>query len=133
MPCKTYFDFLTMASDRSHQHSLRLHQPSIQSFYAREVGDVAEPEQLTGAASGEGFTEDELTDALDPLTRKWNPDKDYEGLAIAQLIPGPRAVNFAGRIVSLNLTQGQSQTHPKASGWHNIIVKDDSAAIAVGK
>lgn len=106
--------------------------PSIQSFYKREVHvqNTEAPEAIS-AKPGDGFTEEELADALDPLNRKWNPQREYEELYISQLVPGPRAVTFCGRIVNLNTIHGRNPKQPKASGWHFLIVKDDSAAISV--
>ena len=102
--------------------------PSIQSFYQRDA-HVANEVPQTGP--GGGFTEEELADALDPLNQKWNPEREYEEQGIGQLVPGPRAVTFAGRIVNINTVFGSSQKQPKASGWHYLIVKDDTAAISV--
>ena len=106
--------------------------PSIQSFYKPEVRipqpalPVSEP-----AKPGDGFTEEELADALDPLHRKWNPEREYEESSISQLVPGPRAVTFVGRIVNLRTVSGRCAKQPKASGFHILIVKDDEAAISV--
>jgi hypothetical protein len=106
--------------------------PSVQSFYKREVRvQNTEAPEAKSAKPGDGFTEVELADALDPLNRKWNPEREYEELNISQLVPGPRAVTFCGRIVNLKTVHGRNQKQPKASGWHFLIVKDDSAAISV--
>ncbi|TVY57712.1 hypothetical protein LCER1_G001285 [Lachnellula cervina] len=106
--------------------------PSIQSFYKREAatenGEAA-PEEPP--RRGDGFTEEELADAVDPLNRKWNPEREYEECTIDQLVPGPKAVTFVGRIVNFTTIIGHSQKQPKASGWHYMLVKDDSAAISV--
>jgi len=106
--------------------------PSIQSFYKREVaaenGEVVPEEPPRG---GDGFTEEELADAFDPLNRKWNPEREYEDSTIDQLIPGPKAVTFVGRIVNFTTIFGRSQKQPKASGWHYMLVKDNTAAISV--
>lgn len=105
--------------------------PSIQSFYSKEVRGEKEVKLASPAKPGDGFTEEELADTLDPLNRKWNPDIEYEENPIGRLIPGPRPVTFTGRIVYISSATGRSQTHSKAAGWHNLIVKDDSAAISV--
>jgi hypothetical protein len=105
--------------------------PSIQSFYQREVNVAEEVSQAEPVRQGDGFTEEELADALDPMKRKWNPEREYEEQGIGQLIPGPRAVTFTGRIVNINTVLGRSQKQPKASGWHYLIAKDDTAAISV--
>ena len=105
--------------------------PSIQSFYTKQPRGEKEVKPASLPKTGDGFTEEELADTLDPLSRKWNPEREYEEYPIHQLIPGPRSVTFAGRIVYINSATGRSQTQPKASGWHNLIIKDDSAAISV--
>lgn len=108
--------------------------PSIQSFYKREVPTLAKKEEESRSSPskrGDGFTEEELADALDPLKRKWNPEREYDECTIDKLIPGPKAVTFIGRIVNLNIIHGSSQKQPKAAGWHYLIVKDDTAAISV--
>lgn len=72
--------------------------PSVQSFYKREVvhSTIKKGEDLAHKAvrQGDGFTEEELADALDPMNKKWNPDRDYEEMTIAELLPGPKAVLF---------------------------------------
>ncbi|KAH7350983.1 hypothetical protein BKA65DRAFT_453725 [Rhexocercosporidium sp. MPI-PUGE-AT-0058] len=106
--------------------------PSIQSFYKREITTEKEPSPDDfPAKAGDGFTEEELSDALDPLNRRWNPERGYEELSIVQLIPGPRAVTFVGRIVNLTTFFGHTPKQPKAAGFHSLIVKDDSAAISI--
>ena len=108
--------------------------PSIQSFYEREIPTPAEKDEKTQSSPskrGDGFTEEELADTLDPLKRKWNPDREYDECTIDTLIPGPKAVTFVGRIVNLSTIHGSSQKQPKAAGWHYLIVKDDTAAISV--
>ena len=105
--------------------------PSMQSFYQREVSVAKEVSEAEPARQGDGFTEEELAAALDPLNHKWNPECEYEELGIGRLVPGPRAVTFAGRIVNINTVHGRSQKQPKASGWHYLIAKDDTAAISV--
>jgi hypothetical protein len=106
--------------------------PSIQAFYKREVptsaGSAAPPEP---PRQGDGFTEGELADALDPLNRKWDPEREYEESGIAELVPGPKAVTFVGRVVNVSTVWGRSQKQPKAAGWHYLILKDDFAAISV--
>jgi hypothetical protein len=107
--------------------------PSIQSFYKRDVPKSGEnPKAETGLIKqGDGFTEEELADALDPLNRKWNPEREYEEMSIGELVPGPRAVTFVGRVVNMSTIFGRSQKQPKAAGWHYVLLKDDAAAVSV--
>ncbi len=105
--------------------------PSVQSFYKREVQADKEAAIDLSTEPGDGFTKGELSDALDPLSRKWNPEREYEELNVGQLVPGPHAVTFVGRIVNLSTFFGKSPRQPKAAGFHSLIVKDDFAAISV--
>jgi hypothetical protein len=113
-----------MAPPRAH--------PSVQSFYKREV---SKPEKELSVppetAPGDGFTEEELSSALDPLNRKWEPEREYEESGIEDLIPGPRAVTFSGRVVNMSTIWGRTPKQPKAAGWHYLILKSDTAAISV--
>lgn len=105
---------------------------SIQSFSGKEVRlEKTAPAAAELPKAGDGFTEDELASAIDPLNRKWDPEKEYEELSIDQLIPGPRAVTFVGRIVNLSTRFGSNPKQPRATGWHFMIIKDDSGAISV--
>ncbi|PBP20570.1 putative Inositol-3-phosphate synthase [Diplocarpon rosae] len=87
---------------RSPELTMKTSYPSVQSFYEKEV---QADNEITDASSpvkpGDGFTEGELSDALDPLSRKWNPEREYEELSIERLVPGPHAVTFVGRVVNL--------------------------------
>jgi hypothetical protein len=120
----------------SPKNSLGRYFPSIPSFYKTEE---VFPHPQTKATSpipdpfkpGDGFTEEELANATDPLSRQWDPDREYEELSIDQLIPGPKAVTFMGRVVNFSTRLGSNPTQPKATGWHWLVVKDDSAAISV--
>lgn len=83
------------------------------------------------SSRGDGFTEEELADASDPLNRKWNPHREYQKTTIDNLAPGPGAVTFVGRVVNFRVIFGSSPKQPKATGWHYLIIKDDTAAISV--
>lgn len=107
--------------------------PSIQAFYKPEVRLPHPINPLPSPTKpGDGFTEEELSDALDPLHRKWNPEREYEECGISQLAPGPRAVTFVGRVVNLKTILGTDRKQPKARGFHALILRDDEAAISVG-
>ena len=107
--------------------------PSIQTFYKSEVPKSPSEDQPSPelVRSGDGFTEEELADALDPLNRNWNPEREYNEMGIGELVPGPKAVTFVGRIANLSTITGRSSKQPKAAGWHYLILKDDAAAISV--
>ncbi|KAH8687215.1 hypothetical protein BGZ60DRAFT_363882 [Tricladium varicosporioides] len=106
--------------------------PSIQTFYK---GDLPENKQDAlppkHSKLGDGFTEDELANTLDPLMRKWNPEREYEEFTIDQLNQGPKAVTFVGRVVNYSTFFGSTPKEPKAKGWHYLLVRDNTAAISV--
>jgi hypothetical protein len=106
--------------------------PSIQAFYKPEVRlpNPSNP-QPSPTKPGDGFTEEELSDAMDPLHRKWNPEREYEECSISHLVPGPRAVTFVGRVVNLKTILGKDKKQPKARGFQAVIVRDDEGAASV--
>ncbi|KAE9375339.1 hypothetical protein N431DRAFT_542887 [Stipitochalara longipes BDJ] len=106
--------------------------PSIQTFYKPEVRLPANPIQTPSPTKpGDGFTEEELSDALDPLHKKWNPEREYEEFGISQLAPGPRAVTFVGRVVNVKTIVGVDKKQPKAKGFHALVLRDDEAAVSI--
>lgn len=118
--------------------------PSIQSFYQRETPSSKALPGIDSSSSpapacspgkviqpGDGFTEEELAEATDPMTRRWNPSREYEEKEIAELVRGPKAVMIVGRVVNFSEILGKSTTQPKARGWHNMLVRDDSGVLQV--
>ena len=107
--------------------------PSTQSLYRREVLKTVEDETVAAFETiiGDGFTNEELSDALHPLNRQWNPEREYEELGIGDLVPCPKAVTFTGRIVNFSTIWNYNQKKPKAAGWHYLILKNNTAAISV--
>ena len=107
--------------------------PSIHSFYRRDIQRTIEEESgaLAETIPSDGFTEEELSDALHPLNRKWDPERGYEELEIGDLVPCPKAVTFIGRLVSISTIWNHSQKLPKAAGWHYLVLKNNTAAISV--
>lgn len=102
--------------------------PSNQEVLLRspDKTQVAEP-----AEPGDGFTEEELAAALDPLKRKWNPARPYEACQIGELEQGPKAVTFTGRCVNFSTVFGKSTKEHSAKGWHRVLIKDDTGVISV--
>ncbi|ESZ98210.1 hypothetical protein SBOR_1386 [Sclerotinia borealis F-4128] len=72
---------------------------------------------------GDGFTEEELNEAMDPLTRKWNPSREYESVDVGALIPG--------RVVSFATVIGKSAKQPRAKGWHYAGVRGEGGVVSV--
>lgn len=105
---------------------------SIQAYFEAEKRS---PEkkclQDSRSQPGDGFTEEEVAENFNPLNCNFDSGRDYEDCSIGRLVPGPRAVTFAGRIVYMKTLFGRDAKHPKAAGYHELTVKDDSAAIGV--
>mgnify|MGYP003623007014 CR=1 FL=1 len=107
--------------------------PSVQAFYTPEpVQGATEIQKVaTPSGPGDGFTEEEVEIALDPLKTPFNPSREYLQCDIGSLIPGPQAVTITGRVVNFNTQYGKSKSHSAATGWHHMIIKDDTGGICV--
>lgn len=107
--------------------------PSVQAFYRPEPdqGATKTHEAATISNPGDGFTKEEVENALDPLKSPFNPNREYLQCDIDSLTPGPQAVTFTGRVVNFNTQYGTSKSHAAATGWHHMIVKDDTGGICV--
>ena len=84
----------------------------------------------TPAPVGDGFTPSEVQAALHhPST--WTPETEYAEVEIQDLIPGPRAVTFMGRVVGL-MDVGNVQRGPRsAKGGLRLVVRDGGAGVTV--
>jgi hypothetical protein len=107
--------------------------PTILSIFQPETSAANAVLQESAApfVPGDAFTAEEIERSLDPLSCGFNPSREYAHVDIGGLIPGPKAVTFFGRIVNFNVHHGRSKSHAAATGWHNLIVKDDTGAICV--
>ncbi len=107
--------------------------PSVQAFYRPEpvLGTTEIHKTVTLSGPGDGFTKEESENLLDPLKTPFNPSREYTQRDIGLLTPGPQAVTFIGRVVNFNTQYGKSKSHAAATGWHHMIVKDDTGAICV--
>jgi hypothetical protein len=112
---------------------MALSYPSVQTFYRPEpVRGITESYKATALFNpGDGFTEEEIENSLDPLKSPFNPSREYLQRDIGSLTPGPQAVTFIGRVVNFNTQYGTSKSHAAATGWHHMIVKDDTGGICV--
>ncbi|KAH8601721.1 hypothetical protein B0O99DRAFT_713739 [Bisporella sp. PMI_857] len=116
----------------SFKKSTKSKNPSLQSFYQREVKlQGGENKSAQGPRRlGDGFTEAEIA-TLDPLKREWNPTREYEEVSIGDLVPGPKAVMFVGRVINTTTIIGRNPKQPKAAGWHYVTLRDNTAAISI--
>lgn len=80
---------------------------------------------------GDGFSGKEMTTQIEPSSNHWKLRQSYEDHNIADLVAGPGAVSFTGRIVNI-YEQPQTSKSPKAAkGLHRLIIKDGTGAIVV--
>ncbi|EMC99041.1 hypothetical protein BAUCODRAFT_103758 [Baudoinia panamericana UAMH 10762] len=81
---------------------------------------------------GDGFTADELADALRPKPAEpWHPAVDYDECDIRDLNPGPKAVTFMGRVANIVDVLNTPKTPRSAKGCVKLCIKDDTGAITV--
>jgi hypothetical protein len=104
--------------------------PTIQSFFKREI-PLAKANEVASLPSGDGFTKEEVANALDPLNTKFNPSREYRAFDIGSLTPGPNPVMFQGRVVNFSTHFGKSKSQSAAKGWHHMIMKDNTGTICV--
>jgi hypothetical protein len=107
--------------------------PSLQAFYKPEPvdGAIVTHKAATLSGPGDGFSKEEVESALDPLKVPFNPSREYLQCDICSLTPGLQAVTFIGRVVNFNTQYGKCKSHTAATGWHHMIVKDNTGAICV--
>ncbi|KAI9752989.1 MAG: hypothetical protein M1835_001055 [Candelina submexicana] len=107
--------------------------PSIQSFFRPKSS--AEESKVVRSRSptnpGDGFTADEMEQALHPILKSWTPRQEYEEMDIASLIPGTKAVTFIGRVANFFDQQTQSKMPNAAKGFNKLVVGDESGALTI--
>ncbi|KAM3418267.1 hypothetical protein BST61_g4268 [Cercospora zeina] len=103
---------------------------SIQAYLTPVTSPVKSPAVETPV--GDGFTAEELQEALKPkLQETWHPDCEYADMEISDLIAGPKAVTFMGRVANIFDVANSSRTPRSAKGCVKLCVKDGSGAITV--
>ncbi|EME50016.1 hypothetical protein DOTSEDRAFT_164931 [Dothistroma septosporum NZE10] len=102
---------------------------SIQQFFLPTPS--TSPIKRAEPAVGDGFTAEEIRDALAPKHIEWQPDREYEDREINDLEPGPKAVTFMGRVANIFDVANTQKTPRSAKGCIKICVKDGVAAITV--
>jgi len=86
----------------------------------------------SSAPVGDGFTTQEIEDALKPAPPKpWTPPVEYAEREIKDMYPGPGAVTFMGRVANLYDVPNAQKTPRSAKGCVKLCVKDDGGAITV--
>jgi hypothetical protein len=114
----------TMAS--SHKDS------SIQAFFHPTPATSSPAKQPPSSSIGDGFTPEELEEALKPTPAEpWQPKVEYLECEIRDLYPGPRAVTFMGRVANIFDVANAPKTPRSAKGCVKLCVKDDHDAVTV--
>ncbi|GIZ40976.1 hypothetical protein CKM354_000429500 [Cercospora kikuchii] len=103
---------------------------SIQAYLTPVTSPVKSPAVETPV--GDGFTSEELQEALKPNAQEtWHPDFEYADMEISDLIAGPKAVTFMGRVANIYDVANSARTPRSAKGCVKLCVKDGSGAITV--
>lgn len=106
--------------------------PSIQAFFPPTSSSSSPTKQVSSSLYGDGFTTQELEEAMKPLPAKpWQPEVDYTECEIHDLNPGPRAVTFMGRVANIFDVSNAPKTPRSAKGCVKLCVKDDHGAVTV--
>lgn len=108
--------------------------PTIESFF--QPLSLSQPKkdkenETPPAKVGDGFTEDELAQALDPTSATWKPQGTYDEVGIGELSPGPRKAKITGRVVNFYEAATPSKMPTAANGYFKLIVKDDTGVLLV--
>ena len=106
---------------------------SIQSFFDKELTTRPETNASTTCAirPGDGFTREEIDDALHPTLHKWQARVEYHETDINDLVPGPGCVQVTGRVVNFHDQINVSKMPHAAKGSFRMIIKDDTGAMVV--
>lgn len=109
---------------------------SIQAFFSstpkRSPIERSSPHQSSDTVIGDGFTEDEVKEALKPKPAgPWQPTTQYAECDIRDLIPGSGAVSFMGRVANILDAANTPKMPRSAKGCLKLCIKDDGGAITV--
>ncbi|KAH8202838.1 hypothetical protein TruAng_003001 [Truncatella angustata] len=105
--------------------------PSIQSFYKREIVGKSGITQHNASNTNDGFTSQEVSDALHPLSRPWRPNGVYRKCPIASIEAGPCSYEILGRVVNFSSPSARNHAHSATEGQYRIVLSDENGAIAV--
>lgn len=110
-----------------------MEQPSIQSFYSREVRSLATSSRCPSKSHGpDGFTKEEIEGGVHRQTlRSWQPSQGYVSWPISDLQPGTSRIHITGRVINLYHQLAPSAKQLKPSGFWRLVLKDDSGAVNV--
>jgi len=105
---------------------------SIQAFFHPTLSSSSPTKQPSSSSIGDGFTSEELQEALKPTPiEPWQPKVEYLECEIRDLYPGPRAVTFMGRVANIFDVANAPKTPRSAKGCVKLCVKDDHDAVTV--
>ena len=104
---------------------------SIQAFFSPTTSSSS-TKQAPSSSIGDGFTSEELHEALKPSpVEPWQPKVEYLECEIRDLHPGPRAVTFMGRVANIFDVANAPKTPRSAKGCVKLCVKDDHDAVTI--
>lgn len=105
--------------------------PSIQSFYQHEGPGLSLGAHQEANGTSDGFTGQEVQNVLHPLSRPWQPSRNYQKCPIASLKAGPHDYEIVGRVANFSTPAGKYQVQSITEGPYLIILSDDTGAVAV--
>ena len=104
---------------------------SIQAFFSPTTSSSS-TKQAPSSSIGDGFTSEELHEALKPSpVEPWQPKVEYLECEIRDLHPGPCAVTFMGRVANIFDVANAPKTPRSAKGCVKLCVKDDHDAVTI--
>ncbi|KAF7191438.1 hypothetical protein HII31_07461 [Pseudocercospora fuligena] len=105
---------------------------SIQAYLTPATSPVKSATGRSSTPIGDGFTEEELQQALQPKpVEAWHPEFEYADHEISDLTPGPNAVTFMGRVANIFDVANAPKSPRSAKGCLKLVVKDGAGAITV--
>ncbi|KAI1429216.1 hypothetical protein F5Y12DRAFT_798534 [Xylaria sp. FL1777] len=105
--------------------------PSIQSFYSREVISEGAEVPSNPVEVGDGFTSSEREAAINPLSRPFQPSRQYDVCPIAELQTGMHNYKIEGRLVNFSSDSTSHGTQTSAGGYYFLVISDGTAAMAI--
>lgn len=87
----------------------------------------------TPAPPGDGFTPSERVLPAPALCQPWSPPDgvEYADVAIGDLVPGPAAVTFMGRVCNLFDVGTSAKGERAARGCVKVVVRDEGGCVTV--
>lgn len=80
---------------------------------------------------GDGFTAEEVNSKHTSPQEPWHPPREYRDCEIRDLVVGPQAVTFMGRVANIFDVPHTPKSSQAAAGCLKLCVRDGGGAITV--